>query len=502
MNKQITDKEFQNQIRSIKSLAVTGFRWSGTPQLLLRLIREEFDESGEPNGLTIMFTSSATDPGLDHLAHPELLSCSYGSYYGSIPKIRKLVQENKIAGYSLPQGQLSLLFREIGRGSPGLISTVGKNTYVDPRLNGGKLNSKTSEDVIDIHNIDGVKYLFYKSQPVGAALIRGSIADQFGNVSMINEPVKTEYLSMAQAARSSGGKIYVQVSELSNNKLTPNNIDLPSHLVDGFVLTDDIENDHRHTNKYAIHKGLLSNGDYNHEIINDHDPLFKKQIGLRALKELSPQCNVILGQGVPEIVGVYVRQSPKKFNDVLTFMESGVIGGIPERRPDFGVAYDPSAFLSQDNQFVGFNGGHIDMAILSFAQFDSVGNVNVSVLGDDYFGCGGYIDICHRVRKILFVGAFTAKGLDLSIDNDELSIKNEGKIIKAVKAVDEITFSPKIQKEYGHQILIITERCVFEVSNDKVILIEIAPGIDLQKDILNQMEFEPQLHNDLKIHSS
>jgi len=502
MNKQITDKEFQNQIRSIKSLAVTGFRWSGTPQLLLRLIREEFDESGEPNGLTIMFTSSATDPGLDHLAHPELLSCSYGSYYGSIPKIRKLVQENKIAGYSLPQGQLSLLFREIGRGSPGLISTVGKNTYVDPRLNGGKLNSKTSEDVIDIHDIDGVKYLFYKSQPVGAALIRGSIADQFGNVSMINEPVKTEYLSMAQAARSSGGKIYVQVSELSNNKLTPNNIDLPSHLVDGFVLTDDIENDHRHTNKYAIHKGLLSNGDYNHEIINDHDPLFKKQIGLRALKELSPQCNVILGQGVPEIVGVYVRQSPKKFNDVLTFMESGVIGGIPERRPDFGVAYDPSAFLSQDNQFVGFNGGHIDMAILSFAQFDSVGNVNVSVLGDDYFGCGGYIDICHRVRKILFVGAFTAKGLDLSIDNDELSIKNEGKIIKAVKAVDEITFSPKIQKEYGHQILIITERCVFEVSNDKVILIEIAPGIDLQKDILNQMEFEPQLHNDLKIHSS
>ena len=502
MNKQITDKEFRNQVRSIKSVAVTGFRWSGTPQLLLRLIRKEFDESGEPNGLTIMFTSSATDPGLDHLAHPDLLFCSYGSYYGSIPEIRKLVQENKIAGYSLPQGQLSLLFREIGRGSPGLISTVGKNTYVDPRLSGGKLNSKTTEDVIDIISIDGIKYLFYKSQPVESALIRGSIADQFGNISMINEPVKTEFLSMAQAARSSGGKVYVQVSEVSKNKLTPNNIDLPSHLVDSFILTTDIENDHRYTNKYAIHKGLLNNGEYSDEIINDHDPLYKRQIGLRALKELSPNSNVILGQGVPEIVGVYARQSPEKFNDVLTFMESGVIGGIPERRPDFGVAFDPSAFLSQDNQFVGFNGGHIDMAILSFAQFDSLGNVNVSVLGDDYFGCGGYIDICHRVKKILFVGAFTAKGLELSIDNDELSISNEGKIIKAVNAVDEITFSPKLQKEYGHEILIITDRCVFEIKNDKVILIEIAHGIDFKEDIINQMEFEPEIHNDLKIHLS
>ena len=501
MNKQITQKEFQNQIRLVKSVAVTGFRWSGTPQLLLRLIRKEFDDSGEPNGLTIMFTSSATDPGLDHLAHPDLLSCSYGSYYGSIPEIRKLVQANKIAGYSLPQGQLSLLFREIGRGSPGLISTVGKNTYVDPRLSGGKLNSKTSEDVIDIISIDGIKYLFYKSQPVEAALIRGSVADQFGNVSMVNEPVKTEFLSMAQAARSSGGKVFVQVSEISKEKISPNNIDLPSHLVDSFILTTDIENDHRYTNKYAIHKGLLNNGDYNDEIINDHDPLYKRQIGLRALKELSPKSNVILGQGVPEIVGVYARQSPEKFRDVLTFMESGVIGGIPERRPDFGVAFDPSSFLSQDNQFVGFNGGHIDMAILSFAQFDSLGNVNVSVLGDDYFGCGGYIDICHKVKKILFVGAFTAKGLELSIDNDELLITKEGGIIKAVNAVDEITFSPKLQKEHGQEILIITERCVFEIKNNQVELIEIASGINLEKDIINQMEFEPKINKNLKFKS-
>ena len=498
MNKQITQQEFRSQIQPVKSMAVTGFRWSGTPQLLLRLVRKEFDKIGKPNGLTIMFTSSATDPGLDHLAHPDLLACSFGSYYGSIPEIRKLVQANKIKGYSLPQGQLSFLFREIGRGSPGLISAVGKHTYVDPKFGGGKLNAKTLEEVVETISMGGTEYLFYKSQSVDVALIRGSIADQMGNIAMCNEPVKTEFLAMAQAARSSGGKIFVQVSEISDQKLAPEKIDLPSHLVDGFIVTNDLENDHRYTNKFVVHDGLLTNGDFGQESEDNEDPLYKKRIGNRALNELNPDLNVILGQGVPEIVGVYARQSPEKYPNLTTFMESGVIGGIPERRPDFGVAFDPSSFLTQDNQFVGFNGGHMDIAILSFAQFDAQGNVNVSVLGDDYFGCGGYIDICHAVKKILFVGSFTAKGLEISQNQNKLTILNEGNIRKAVKSVDEITYSPKIQKENNQQILIITERCVFSVENNQVELIEIAKGIDLKKDILDQMSFEPIIHKQLK----
>ncbi len=344
MNKQITQDQFRDQIRSVKSVAVTGFRWSGTPQLLLRLVREEFDKSGEPNGLTIMFTSSATDPGLDHLAHPDLLACSFGSYYGSIPEIRKLIQDNKIEGYSLPQGQLSLLFREIGRGSPGLLSTVGMHTFVDPRLDGGKLNPKTIEDAVTIESFNGKEFLFYHSRPVDAALIRGTIADANGNVSMRDEPVKTEFLSMAQAARTSGGKIFVQVSEKSDTLLQPHEIDLPGHLVDSVIITDDLEKDHRHTNKYIFHEGLLKNGNYSKEAGPVTDPTYKQLIGLRALKEVQSSKNVILGQGVPELVGVYARQSPEKYHNMMTFMESGVIGGIPERRPDFGVAFDPSAF--------------------------------------------------------------------------------------------------------------------------------------------------------------
>ena len=499
MNKYITTDQFQEQIKTVKSMAVTGFRWSGTPQLLLRLVREEFDKSGEPNGLTIMFTSSATDPGLDHLAHPDLLACSFGSYYGSIPEIRKLVQDNKIKGYSLPQGQLSLLFREIGRGSPGLLSTVGINTFVDPRLDGGKLNAKTDDDAVTIESINGKEFLFYHSRPVDAALIRGTIADAKGNVSMRHEPVKTEFLSMAQAARSSGGQIFVQVSETSETFLQPHEIDLPGHLVDGVIVTGDLENDHRHTNKYTFHEGLLKNGNYSKEAGPVTDPIYKQLIGLRALQEVQSSKNVILGQGVPELVGVFARKDSEKYGQMLTFMESGVMGGTPERRPDFGVAFDPSAFLTQDNQFVGFNGGHMDMAVLSFVQFDEKGNVNVSVLGDDYFGCGGYIDICHGAKKIVFVGSFTAKGLDVINDSNGIKIKNEGTIKKAVKSVDEITYSPKMQKESGQEIRIITERCVFSIENNRVTLIEIANGVDLKEDILDQMDFRPQISENLRL---
>jgi propionate CoA-transferase len=499
MNKYITTDQFQEQIKTVKSMAVNGFRWSGTPQLLLRLIRKEFDNSGEPNGVTIMFTSSATDPGLDHLAHPDLLACSFGSYYGSIPEIRKLIQDNKIEGYSLPQGQLSLLFREIGRGSPGLLSTVGMHTFVDPRLDGGKLNPKTIEDAVTIESFNGEEFLFYHSRPVDAALIRGTIADANGNVSMRDEPVKTEFLSMAQAARTSGGKIFVQISEKSETLLQPHEIDLPGHLVDSVIITDDLEKDHRHTNKYIFHEGLLKNGNYSKEAGPVTDPTYKQLIGLRALKEVQSSKNVILGQGVPELVGVYARQSPEKYHNMMTFMESGVIGGIPERRPDFGVAFDPSAFLTQDNQFVGFNGGHMDMAVLSFVQFDEKGNVNVSVLGDDYFGCGGYIDICHGAKKIVFVGSFTAKGLNVINDSNGIKIKNEGTIKKAVKSVDEITYSPKMQKESGQEIRIITERCVFSIENNRVTLIEIANGVDLKEDILDQMDFRPQISENLRL---
>ena len=496
MNKKISPDDFLNEIKQSKNIAVTGFRWTGTPQLLLRKIRQSFDQSGKPNGITIIFTSSATDPGIDFLAHPKLLNCSYGSYYGSIPKIRALAQKNLIKAYSFPQGQISLLFREIARGSPGLISKVGINTYVDPKINGGKINHITKRDMVFRMQIDNKDYLFYKSIPIDTVLIRGSIADLNGNISMIDEPIKTEFLSMAQAGRTSGGKIFVQVLSESKEPLSPELIDLPSHLVDGYIVAENPENDHRHTNKYTKNISFLSKTSYKNEFTENNDPIYKSVIARKALNFIVPNSNVILGQGLPELVGINIRKNRKKYYNITTFMESGVIGGIPERRPDFGVAFGPKSFLTQDNQFVGFNGGHMDIAVLSFVEFDENGNVNVSVLGDRYYGCGGYIDICHAVKTIIFVGSFTAKGLKIVDLNNKINIINEGKIKKARKKVEEITFASSNDNNFQN-ILIITERCIFKIEESKVILVNVFPGIDLQKDILNQMDFKPLISDKL-----
>ena len=209
MNKLISIEKFQESIRNYNNFTVTGFRWSGTPQLLLRSIRDSFDHYGKPNNVTIIFTSSATDPGIDHLAHPDLLSCSYGSYYGSIPKIRQLVEKNLISGYSLPQGQLSLLFREIARGSPGLISKIGMNTYVDPLLNGGKLNTRTKmTERIKIK----MKTIFYKKINIDIALIRGTVSDKMGNISMKNEPKDRIFIN--GASQNQGRKVCTSIERV------------------------------------------------------------------------------------------------------------------------------------------------------------------------------------------------------------------------------------------------------------------------------------------------
>ena len=478
------------KIKVSKNIAVTGFRWTGTPQLLLRKIRQVFDKTGHPNNVTIIFTSSATDPGIDYLAHPDLLSCSIGSYYGSIPEVRKLAQKNMIKAYSLPQGQISLLFREIARGSPGLISKVGLNTYVDPKIRGGKINKLTKDDIVSRININNKDYLFYRSISIDTVLIRATSADKFGNISMQDEPVKTEFLSMAQAARTLGGKIFVQVLKETEEPLLPSKIDLPSHLVDNYILANNPEKDHRHTNKYVKNSDFLYQQEKSNKLSESNDPNYKLVIAKKALNYLDPNLNVILGQGIPELVGVHIRKNKKNYSNITTFMESGVIGGIPERRPDFGVAFGPKSFLTQDNQFVGFNGGHMDVAILSFVEFDKFGNVNVSFIGDQYYGCGGYIDICHGAKTIIFVGSFTAKGLEVEAVNNKVKIIKEGRFLKAKNKVKEITFSSSCKKK-NQKIIIITERCIFEIKNNNIVLIESFQGINIKEDILKQMEFEP-----------
>lgn len=499
VKKLISKERFKQQISNSKVFAIGGFRRSGTPQQLLRLIRESFDQSGNPSKLTLIFSSSPTDPGVDVLAKEGLVDRVIASFYGSIPQLRKLIQENIVSGYSFPQGQIALLFREIARKSPGLISSIGLHSFVDPEFGGGKLNSVTKEDLVEKIKISNKDYLFYKSTPIDAALLRGTFVDKNGNISMRDEPIKTEYLSMAQAAKSSGGKVFIQVLSKINNSLNPNEVDLPAHLIDGVLICDDPENDHRQTNKYLFHSGLVNkiSNKVAIDILKENDVLCKQIIARRALKEIEDSKVINLGQGLPELVGAHISQHPNRYNDKLISLESGVLGGIPLRRPDFGVAMGPVGFLTHDNQFVCYNGGQLDMTILSFAQIDQFGNVNVSYFGGENFGCGGFIDILQNTKKIVFIGSFTAKGLEIITNEDKISIKREGKIRKFVSDVDQITYPGKLQIENEQVVKIITERCAFQVTNGELVLTEIAPGIELEKDILSHMDFKPRIAEEI-----
>jgi len=495
----ITDIEFVKKIQNSKTFAINGFRVSGTPQELLRLLRNSFNESGQPHGITIIFSSSPTDPGVDILADEGLIDTVIASFFGSIPKIRNLIQTNKIKGYSFPQGQISLLFREIARGSPGLISEIGINSFVDPQNGGGKLNTNTKLDLIERVNIINQDYLLYKSMKIDVALLRGTCVDVKGNISMAEEPIKTEFLAMAQAAKSSGGRVYVQVLRGSNNNFSPNEVDLPAHLVDGVLISSNPDEDHRQSNLYKINPDFTENVKVkSNKSGQSSDPLFKQIIAKRAVKELVDAKQINLGQGLPELVGNYLERRSKGKQNYSIQLESGVIGGIPERRPDFGVSHFPDAFLTQDNQFASFNGGLLDVSVLSFAQVDRLGNINVSLIGDQFYGAGGFIDIVQKTKTLIFVGSFTAKDLNLQNNNNSLSIEKEGLIPKFVKNVSQITYSSELQSKNSQVVKIITERCVFVLKNRSLIITEIAPGIELENDILNRMAFKPEISSDIK----
>jgi len=494
----LTENQFQEEIKNRKVFAVGGFRRSGTPQQLLRLIRETYNKSKQPDNITLIFSSTPTDPGVDILAKEGLLDCVIGSFLGSIPEIRELIQSNRIKGYSLPQGQISLLFREISRGSPGLISKVGMFTFVDPNYGGGRLNEKTTTEIVKRIQLFGEDYLLYTAPKIDVALLRGSACDSEGNISMEAEPIKTEFLSMAQAAKNSGGKVFVQVLKVERERFDPQKVDLPAFLVDGVIVCKNPNTDHRQTNRHQYFEGYTSKLVKKTSIREEGDVLYKKLIAKRVLKRLENIKVLNLGQGLPELVGTYMKKYPEKYDPITICLESGVIGGRPERRPDFGVTINPTAFLTQDNQFVLFDGGFLDMAILSFAQVDREGRVNVSRIGDAEFGGGGFMDIVHRTKQILFVGSFTAKGLEIGSENHTLNIYSEGEIHKFVQTVDQLTFTPQ-HRNNNQKIMVITERCTFKIENGSVTLIEIVKGVNLEKDIFEQMDFTPKVSENLEV---
>ncbi len=499
----ISSKEAVKLIKDGSSIGTVGFLLTGATEEMFVRIEESFLETGSPKNLSIIWASGIGDGsnrGINHLAHEGLISRAVGGHYGLIPKLGKLVAENKVQGYNLPQGVLTAMFREMAAKRPGVLTTVGLGTFVDPDYSGGKLNESTKEDIVKKIEIEGQEYLLYKSQKIDVALIRGTEADDIGNIGYAEEALKLENIEAAMAAKNNGGIVIAQVKRrVKNGDIDPRNILVPGAFVDYIVVVDD-EKNHMQTGQTDFNKDFItiSNEESTAEVKNASLSA-KLVIGRRCAQFIDEKCKIVnYGIGLPEYIPVVLNEKGLGGNITCT-IEPGVLGGKAQGGLDFGSSINPQSIISHADKFNFYDGGGIDCTFLGMAECNSDGSINVSKFGPKIPGCGGFINISQNAKKVVFCGTFTAGGLETGFENGELQILVEGKNKKFVEEVEQITFNGKYESVKGKEIFLVTERAVFEIKKEGLTLVEIAPGVDLQKDILDNMNFKPVIAADLKV---
>ena len=479
-----------------------GFVACVVPEELEAALGRRFEETNSPQDLTVIYAAGqgdGNDRALNQIAHEGLVKKIIGGHWGLVPKLQKLAIENKIEAYNLPQGIISHLCRDISAGKPGTISKVGLRTFVDPRLEGGKINDVTTEDIVDLIELDGEDYLFYKKFPVDFALLRGTTADEDGNITMEDEALTICNQVAAAACHNSGGKVIVQVKQIvKRGELNPQLVKIPGIYVDIVVVNSDQKLHMQTYDDYFDQRKVTQAKVKNKQLESNTVDLDAKWIiARRAALELKKNTIVNFGIGVPEYVAEVARN--ENFESFYTAtVEAGAIGGTPAGGLSFGTAIHPQAIVSQDYQFDFYDGGGLDQAFLGLAQADQFGNINVSKFGTRIAGCGGFINISQSVKEVIFCGTFTAQGLLVEVEKGKLKIIKEGQQKKFIDQVEQITYSGIYAWEKSQRVLYITERAVFTLGEDGLVLSEIAPGIDLEKDVISQMSFQPEISASLK----
>jgi propionate CoA-transferase len=491
ISKIVTAADAVSVIRWRDVVATSGYGGHGVPEEILVALEERFTTEGSPRDLTLMFAGGqgdVGDRGLNHLGHEGLLARVIGGHYGLVPKIAKLAVEEKLEAYNFPEGVLVHLYRNIGRGAPRLLSKVGLGTFVDPRLEGGKVNASAKADVVELIEVDDEEWLLYRGLPIDIALIRGTTADPEGNITMEREALSLEVLALAIAAKTSGGHVICQVERVAEaGSLDSRAVRVPAVMVDAIVVAR--PEHHMQTFATAYNPGMSGEIRVPPTTIErlplDHRTL----IARRAACEVTPDAIINVGVGLPDLIGRVAGE--EGISDLVTFtVDPGVIGGIPLGGFDFGGAINRQAVIDHAAAFDFIDGGGLDIAFLGIAQCDGRGDVNVSRFGDRLAGCGGFIDLTQRTHRIVFVTPFTAGGLDAVIEDGALHIRTEGKVRKFVPDVEQITFSGKHAVDQHQDVLYVTERCVFALSSEGLVLTEFAPGIDVEENILSLLPFD------------
>ena len=504
-----------------------GFVGAAHPEGLSMAVERRFLREGHPCGLTLVYAAGQGDAktrGLNHFGHEGLLKRVIGGHWGMLPMLGRLAIDNKIEAYCFPQGVICHLLRDIAAGRPGCLTHVGLGTFIDPIERGGRMNEVSPEDLIERVELLGKTWLLYKAFPIHIGLIRATAADPFGNLVMDEEAVLGEVLPIAQAVHNCGGKVIAQVKRLLNEPAPPNMVRVPGVLVDRIVVSlegehdltfGEVENRSYFTARPAStppstfrptpseeHLTLTLSPQSRGEgtgagIVHQTSPFLqpmsldeRRIIAARACDELSSGAIANLGIGMPE--GIARIAAERGLLEAVTLtVESGPIGGMPAGGLSFGASVHPQAIIDQPAQFDFYDGGGLDFAALGAAQVDQFGNVNVSRFGSRLAGVGGFVNISQNARRLVFCGTFTSDGLKVEVHSGRLTIRHEGRIQKFVDHVEQISFSGVIAARKGQDVLYVTERAVFRLNADGVELIELAPGIDLQRDVLDLMSFQP-----------
>ena len=521
MTKFITADEAAGLIPDHAVVGVSGMGLSGWAEEIACAIRDRFAQTGHPCGLDLKQAVSLGDFGYGNqfcgweksrLSEPDLKNGHRGitrlgeagpglitswttSYMGNAFSLCDLTRKNQMETYCLPQGVLVSLWRECAAGRPGLITKTGLGTFVDPRLEGGRMNACSKKEVVKLLNLDGEEYLFYPAFQCDIALLRGTIADEYGNISFAHESVINEGFEVAAAVKRHGGTVIVQVEYIAQGgSLNPKEVKIPGNLVDYVVLAKDPKSCWQT-------EGTYWNPSYSGQLkipLSMIEPLpfdERKVICRRCAMELRKGNLINLGIGIPADIARVVAEEGC-IDDVTISTDSGVVGGVPAPEPNFGSASNPDAILSTHEMADLISGGGLDVACLGIGEIDEAGNNNVSRMGTKLTGPGGFIDITARTKKVIFAGTLKGKAR-VRACNGNLEILEEGSIQKFVKQVEQITFSGSYSPE-DQEVLYVTERAVFQLIDHKMTLIEIAPGLDLQKDVLDQIGFIPVISPDLK----